>query len=99
MVDGDVFPCLFGQYAPQFTPIVTHIYNKITIECKWAELWKTEYVTVIPKTISPTEASDCRKISCTNFLSRGAKRAVRWPTTLQRSIMRSQKGWKTTGLQ
>ena len=36
----------------------------------WPTKWKTEYVTVIPKNNDPQEPSECRNISCTNFLSK-----------------------------
>ena len=47
---------------------MTDIFNKITSSFDWAELWKCEYVTVIPKGRSPSEVSQCRNILCTNFL-------------------------------
>ena len=34
------------------------------------DLWKVEFVTVIPKTTHPSEFTDCRNISCTSWLSK-----------------------------
>ena len=36
----------------------------------WPRLWKVEHVTVIPKVQDPQSPSECRNISCTNFLSK-----------------------------
>ena len=51
-------------------PIIANIFNKITETGKWPDLWKIEYVTVIPKNKSPHDPADCRNIACTNFLSK-----------------------------
>ena len=70
LVEGDIFPCLFGQFSDKFAPVVADIFNTTVRDSEWATLWKTEYVTVIPKVPSPSEVSECRNISCTNFLSK-----------------------------
>ena len=45
-------------------------YNAITKTSSWPAAWKVEHLTVIPKCKTPESESDCRNISCTNFLSR-----------------------------
>lgn len=55
------------------------IYNTITVQSSWPTQWKTEFVTLIPKCAAPETESECRNISCTNFLSKVYKRFVlRW---------------------
>ena len=49
---------------------VTAIFNLITKTSTWPACWKVEYVTVIPKVKDPQQPSDCRNISCTNYLSK-----------------------------
>ena len=69
-VPGDIPAVLFGMFPTKLSPPVTHIFNLITNTKCWPRLWKTEYVTVIPKTKDPQEPSECRNIACTNFLSK-----------------------------
>ena len=68
MVDGDIFPYLYGMF--DLSGAVTPIFNAIISTGIWPEPWKVETITVIPKTRSPTDLSQCRNISCTNFLSK-----------------------------
>lgn len=42
----------------------------ITRKSQWPAAWKMEYVTVIPKIPNPQQPSECRNISCTNYLSK-----------------------------
>ena len=69
-VPGDIFASLYGECSSLLAQPVTAIFNSITRNKDWADLWKVKYITVIPKGPSPTEASECRNISCTNFLSK-----------------------------
>lgn len=70
MVPGDVPAILYSKFPASFAPIIAHIFNLITTLKEWPSLWKIEYVTVIPKTADPQDPSECRNISCTNFLSK-----------------------------
>ena len=67
---GDINCRLYDQYPEMLAVPVTNIFNSIICSGVWPELWKREYVTIIPKIPSPQEASECRNISCTNFLSK-----------------------------
>ena len=67
---GDINCGLYDLYPEQLAIPVTNIYQSIIRHGSWPHLWKREYVTVIPKLPSPQEPSDCRNISCTNFLSK-----------------------------
>ena len=58
---------------------ISKIYNKITETKQWPAQWKTEHVTIIPKTSCPESEAQCRNISCTNYLSKVFERFVlRW---------------------
>ena len=70
MVAGDVFPDLVTTYADFFAIPLTAVYNEILRTFSWPTDWKTEYVTVIPKTGSPQSFSDLRNISCTKLVSK-----------------------------
>ena len=45
-------------------------FNSIIQTLEWPNQWKVETVTVIPKCTNPESLSECRNISCTNFLSK-----------------------------
>ena len=68
MVYGDIFPDLYTMF--DFSKAVTPVYNKVISSKTWPEDWKIETITVIPKCPSPASLSECRNISCTNFLSK-----------------------------
>ena len=67
---GDLHCKLYDLYPEQLAVPITHIFQAILKADEWPELWRREYVTVIPKCKAPQEESDCRNISCTNFLSK-----------------------------
>ena len=69
-VQGDIFASLYGLYSSELAEPVTEVFNQIITERNWAALWRTEYITVIPKVPSPLDPGDCRNIACTNFLSK-----------------------------
>ena len=69
-VPRDIPAALFTRFANLPVSPITTIFNKITCEKSWPTQWKTEYVTVIPKENDPEDPSQCRNISCTNFLSK-----------------------------
>ena len=69
-VPGDISGHLYGLFPDLLAVPVTHIFNKIPETFSWPKSWKTEHVTVIPKSPSPTTYNECRNISCTNFLSK-----------------------------
>ena len=48
-VRGDIFPALINRASAMIAPVLTKIYNTITSTGEWPLLWKTEYVTPIPK--------------------------------------------------
>lgn len=54
-VSGDIFPSLVSELAdPLAIPIQT-IFRKAYQEGRWPRIWRSETVTVIPKTGNPTE--------------------------------------------
>ena len=70
-VPGDISGQLYDEKNMKFLAApITAIFNRITSSKVWPKLWKTEHVTIIPKVNNPTEAGECRNISCTNFLSK-----------------------------
>ena len=69
-VTGDIPALLYGMFPEKLSAPVTHIFNLIVKEKQWPKLWKVEHVTVIPKGNDPHDPSECRNISCTNFLSK-----------------------------
>ena len=69
-VPGDINCRLYDIYPDLLAVPVTDIYRTIIDQMSWPDLWKRKYVTVIPKKPSPQEASECRNISCTNYLSK-----------------------------
>ena len=75
-VKGDINPELYTLYPHQLSVPITDIFNRITTMGEWPTLWKTEFVTVIPKNPNPETVSECRNISCTNFLSKLYERFV-----------------------
>ena len=70
MVKGDIFPDLVTEYSDFFAIPLTSIYNCISATQNWPRVWKSEFVTVIPKTRTPTELGDLRNISCTMLASK-----------------------------
>ena len=69
-VPGDIASHLWDLYSHTLARPVAHIFNTITSEKDWPSLWKVEHMTIIPKVRNPTEPSETRNISCTNFLSK-----------------------------
>ena len=70
MVQGDIFPKLVNRAAPIIAWPLSYIFNQITRTYLWPIHWKREFVTIIPKKISPSDFSDLRNISCTLFFSK-----------------------------
>ena len=70
MVRGDIFPALMDKYATLLAIPLTNIYNQITRSHVWPEVWKQEFVTVIPKCRNPVGLGDLRNISCTMLPSK-----------------------------
>ena len=69
-VRGDIFPSLVSRSADVLAVPLTNIYNTISTTATWPQLWKTEFVTPIPKTSLPQSANDLRNISCTMLFSK-----------------------------
>ena len=65
MVTGDIFPALVTKFSDFFAIPLTDIFNEVAQSGVWPNLWKTEYVTVIPKVGCPADFGDLRNISCT----------------------------------
>ena len=70
MVPGDIPSALYSTFPTELAPIIKHVFNLITVNKQWPSRWKVKYVTVIPKNADPQDPSECRNISCTNFLSK-----------------------------
>ena len=68
VIPGDIPPILYFHLPAELSIPITILFNKITKDLDWPTQWKTEYVTGIPKGISPSDPSECRNISCTNFM-------------------------------
>ena len=69
-VPGDLPAALYTNFARLIAEPVTHVFNTITESGEWSSDWATEQVTVIPKSRHSERPSECRNISCTNFLSK-----------------------------
>ena len=69
-VKGDPLPQLLRTFPAAFAEPVAAIFNKVNGTVCWPRKWKTEYLTIIPKTPNPTDLSECRNISCTSVLSK-----------------------------
>ena len=69
-VPGDIVPRLYGLYSDALSVSLTDIFNSMTQKQVWPEAWRIEYATIIPKSLSPTELSECRNIAWTNYLSK-----------------------------
>ena len=65
MVDGDIFPRLVGDLHDLLAIPLTRIYNFALTNAEWPAQWKTEIVTVIPKSGNPQDYNDCRNLTCT----------------------------------
>ena len=70
VVKGDIFPDLVTRYADLLAVPLTSIYNEISRTFAWPMVWKEEFVTIIPKTRTPTELGHLRNISCTMLASK-----------------------------
>ena len=70
IVTGDIFPDLVTRYSEQLAVPLTSIYNEISRTFCWPSLWKEEFVTIIPKTRTPSEIGHLRNISCTMLASK-----------------------------
>ena len=68
-VPGDIPQKIIMRIIDTITLPITDIFNSVP-EWGWPEQWKKEYQTVIPKKPNPTSLSECRNLSCTNFLSK-----------------------------
>ena len=70
MARGDIFPDLVTQFADFLAVPLTAIHNEISRTLQWPKIWKEEFVTVIPKTRTPSEIGQLRNISCTMLASK-----------------------------
>ena len=58
------------KFCDFFAIPLTDIFNEIASSGVWPLLWKTEYVTIIPKKSCPEDFGDLRNISCTMLISK-----------------------------
>ena len=70
MVPGDIFPQLVSNYAPYLAEPLEKIYRGVVDTFHWPQVWRSEYVTIIPKSPSPEDLGGCCNISCTNLFSK-----------------------------
>ena len=75
-VDGDIFINVLSDCITELSKPIARILNAIPEQNEWPSQWKTEHVTIIPKCKRPENESECRNISCTNFLSKLYERFV-----------------------
>ena len=66
-VPGDIFPQLVNAFAVELSFPLSTIYNAVITTFHWPLVWKSEYVTIIPKGLNPSDLGQCRNISCTNL--------------------------------
>ena len=64
-VQGDIFPQLVAGLYDLLAVPLCKIFNLVLHTNEWPSTWKTETVTVIPKSGKPQGWEDCRNISCT----------------------------------
>ena len=69
-VKGDILPQLVTTLYDILAIPLCKIYNTVLYTNKWPRLWKTETVTVIPKSGQPQRWDDCRNLSCTPLFSK-----------------------------
>ena len=69
-VEGDPLPHLVRKMPELFAVPVAAIFNKASASGCWPTRWKTEHITVIPKTRNPSSLAETRNISCTALLSK-----------------------------
>ena len=70
MVPGDIPPRLVNSVASSVSGPVCDIFNGVPSSCQWPDAWKKEYQTIIPKKPNPSDLSEVRNLSCTNFFSK-----------------------------
>ena len=70
MVPGDPVPDLVRASPSSFAVPATILFNRILRDASWPRKWKTENLTIIPKTSNPSTLNECRNISCTSFFSK-----------------------------
>ena len=75
-IDGDPLAHLVRCYPGAFAVPVSIIFNEINQTGRWLRKWKTEHLTIIPKTPNPASLSECRNISCTSIYSKILKGVV-----------------------
>ena len=69
-VRGDIFRQLVAPLADVLAIPLHIIFQKAYQEGIWPEVWRTETVTVIPKTSRPTGLNQLRNLSCTPLFSK-----------------------------
>ena len=69
-VEGDIDRRLVVKYGDALSTPLGLIYSSVYREVPWPIDWKTETVTLIPKTKSPDSLAQLRNISCTPFFSK-----------------------------
>ena len=69
-VEGDPLPHLVRNMPELFAKPVAVLFNKASAAGQWPTRWKTEHITIIPKTGNPSSLAETRNISCTPLFSK-----------------------------
>ena len=69
-VEGDILPRLMKAHHAKLVKPATMMFNAALAAGRWPSRWRRETAVIIPKVAAPASLSECRNISCTNFLSK-----------------------------
>lgn len=70
LLEGDIDPRLNNLYSDLLAAPLAYIYDLVSSTCEWPDIWKSERVTVIPKTSCPGSLNQLRNLSCTPVYSK-----------------------------
>lgn len=76
-VPGDINKRLVSKFSDALAIPLWIVFDRAFRESTWPTPWKTETVTVIPKTSSPKSLSELRNLSCTPLFSKVMETFVR----------------------
>lgn len=69
-VPDDFPPRIWKQFSLELSTPISIVVNRILVTGEWPEKFKTEWVTVIAKKVSPEDKGDLRNLSLSLFLSK-----------------------------
>ena len=69
-VIGDIPWKVIKEFSPFLSYPLEDIYNRSVIHGEYANIWKIEIVTPVPKVFPPSTEEELRKISCTKNFSK-----------------------------